>query len=69
MTAFFLRRLLQAVPIALLVTTLVFSLIHLIPGDPVEMMLGESAQRGQVEQLRQELGLDRPLLLQYVDYL
>lgn len=69
MTAFLLRRLLQAVPIALLVTTLVFSLIHLIPGDPVEMMLGETAQRGQVEELRQELGLDRPLPLQYASYL
>ena len=69
MTAFLLRRLLQAAPIALLVTTLVFSLIHLIPGDPVEMMLGETAQRGQVEQLRKELGLDRPLLVQYGGYM
>ena len=69
MTAFFFRRVLQVIPIALLVTTLVFSLIHLIPGDPVEMMLGEGAQRGQVEQLREELGLDRPLSVQYVSYL
>ena len=69
MTAFLFRRVLQVIPIALLVTTLVFSLIHLIPGDPVEMMLGEGAQRGQVEQLREELGLDRPLSVQYVSYL
>ena len=69
MTAYLLRRLAQAVPIALLVSTLVFSLIHLIPGDPVEMMLGEGAQRSDVQRLRTELGLDRPLGVQYVDYM
>jgi peptide/nickel transport system permease protein len=66
---FLLRRLSQAVPIALLVSTLVFSLIHLIPGDPVEMMLGEGAQRAEVEGLRAELGLDRPLSRQYWSFL
>ena len=69
MTAFLLRRLAQTVPIALLVATLVFSLIHLIPGDPVEMMLGEGAQRSQVEELRHDLGLDRPLATQYMSFL
>ena len=69
MTAFLLRRLAQTVPIALLVATLVFSLIHLIPGDPVEMMLGEGAQRSQVEELRHDLGLDRPLATQYLSFL
>lgn len=69
MTAYLWRRLAQVVPLALLVATLVFSLIHLIPGDPVEMMLGEGAQRTDVEALRRDLGLDRPLLRQYVDYL
>lgn len=51
------------------VATLVFLLIHLIPGDPVEMMLGESAQSADREALRTALGLDRPLPAQYVDYL
>lgn len=69
MTAFLLRRLGQTLPIALLVATLVFSLIHLIPGDPVEMMLGEGAQRSEVDELRRELGLDRPLMAQYVSFL
>ncbi len=69
MTAYLLRRLAQVVPLALLVATLVFSLLHLIPGDPVEMMLGEGAQRSDVETLRRELGLDRPLARQYVEYL
>jgi peptide/nickel transport system permease protein len=69
MTTYLLRRLLQIVPLVVLVATLVFSLIHLIPGDPVEMMLGEGAQRGDVERLRSDLGLDRPLLEQYLSYL
>lgn len=69
MIGFLLRRLAQTVPIALLVATLVFSLIHLIPGDPVEMMLGEGAQRTQVDELRRELGLDRPLTTQYMSFL
>ena len=69
MTAYLLRRLAQTIPLALLVATLVFSLIHLIPGDPVEMMLGERAQRADVESLRHELGLDRPLRVQYLGFL
>ena len=69
MTAYLLRRLAQMVPLVLLVATLVFSLIHLTPGDPVEMMLGENAQRGDVERLRAELGLDRPLGEQFLAYL
>jgi peptide/nickel transport system permease protein len=56
-------------PTALLAATLVFALIHLIPGDPVEMMLGEGAQRTDVEALRRDLGLDRPLLVQYGAFL
>jgi peptide/nickel transport system permease protein len=69
MSYYILRRLAQIVPLTLLVATLVFSPIHLIPGDPVEMMLGEGAQRGDVEALRAHLGLDRPLLEQYGSYL
>ncbi len=69
MTAYLLRRLAQIVPLVLLVATLVFSLIHLIPGDPVEMMLGEGAQRGDLERLRSDLGLDRPLGEQYLSFL
>lgn len=63
-----LRRLLLAVPTTLAVATLVFSLIHLIPGDPVLIMLGEGAQPTDVEQLRSRLGLDRPLAEQYARF-
>ena len=69
MLSYVLRRLGQIVPIALLVATLVFSLIHMIPGDPVEMMLGDGAQRAEVEELRAKLGLDRPLGQQYLEFL
>ena len=55
-------------PALWLVLTLVFLLIHLVPGDPVEQMLGEGAARGQVEQLRHALGLDQPLHVQYGHY-
>ncbi len=69
MTAYLLRRLVFVVLIGLLVATLVFSLVHLIPGDPVEIMLGESAQRSDVEELRRDLGLDRSLGRQYLDFM
>ena len=69
MIGYLLRRLAQMLPTALLAATLVFSLIHLIPGDPVEMMLGEGAQRTDVAALRHDLGLDRPLLVQYGAFL
>ncbi|MGD8266488.1 MAG: ABC transporter permease [Chromatiales bacterium] len=51
------------------VVSLVFFLIHLIPGDPVEYILGDSARPADREALRSELGLDRPLPVQYADYL
>lgn len=51
------------------VLTLVFLLIHIVPGDPVEPMLGEAAAPGKVAQLRHALGLDLPLDVQYGHYL
>lgn len=51
------------------VCTLVFLLIHLVPGDPVEVMLGEGASAADREALRSALGLDRPLSHQYLAYL
>jgi len=68
MLRFTVRRLAQTVPLALLVCALVFSLIHLIPGDPIEIMLGDGARPAEVEALRHDLGLDRPLGRQFVDY-
>ena len=69
MRSFLLRRLLLTFPVLLGVVTLVFSFIHLVPGDPVQIMLGEGAQAADVEQLRHRLGLDQPVLIQYGRYL
>ena len=63
------RRMLLTVPVLLGVATLVFSLIHLIPGDPVQSMLGEGASPESVNELRTRLGLDRPLYVQYLSFL
>jgi peptide/nickel transport system permease protein len=63
------RRMIVTVPLLLGVATAIFSLIHLIPGDPVEVMLGPGAGPGDVADLRHRLGLDRPLLLQYAGFL
>jgi ABC-type dipeptide/oligopeptide/nickel transport system permease component len=63
------RRLLLTVPVLLGVATLVFSLIHLVPGDPVQAMLGEAASPEDVAAMREQLGLDRPLALQYAAFL
>jgi peptide/nickel transport system permease protein len=68
MRALALRRLLLAVPTLLGATTLVFAFLHLVPGDPVEIMLGEAAAPADVAALRHALGLDRPLALQYVGF-
>ena len=65
MLRLFLRRVLLTIPVLIGVATLVFSLVHLVPGDPVQAMLGESASPQDVAQLRHTLGLDRPLLIQY----
>jgi len=50
------------------VTLMVFLLIHLVPGDPIEVMLGESATPVDRELLRQSLGLDKPIFTQFIDY-
>lgn len=59
----------MTIPVILGVATLVFSLIHLVPGDPAQSMLGESAAPADVNELRARLGLDRPVVTQYVEYL
>ncbi len=69
MHRYLIRRLLLTIPVLLGVATLVFSLIHFIPGDPAQAMLGEGAAPEDVAQLRERLGLNRPLLVQYGSFL
>ncbi|MEE8233555.1 MAG: nickel ABC transporter permease [Gammaproteobacteria bacterium] len=61
-------RLFGALLVAVGVTTIVFMLIHVVPGDPVEVMLGESAQVADKEALRETLGLNLPLSTQWLNY-
>ena len=64
-----LYRLLLVLPAVWMIITIVFLLIHIVPGDPVEQMLGPDAQGSDIVQLRHDLGLDLPLAVQYGHYL
>ena len=62
------RRLIQSLPVLIAITLIAFSIIHLIPGDPVRVMLGSRATDEAVTTLRHQLGLDKPLHTQYIDF-
>ncbi|HLW60509.1 MAG TPA: ABC transporter permease [bacterium] len=63
------RRLLEAIPLILIVATFVFVLARIIPGDPVALILGDEATSADVARVRAQLGLDRPLVVQYALWL
>lgn len=69
MTQYILRRLLAIIPVLFGISVLVFGLVHLIPGDVAQILLGTQATDQQIETLRRTFGLDRPLPVQYVDWL
>ncbi|HVH63616.1 MAG TPA: ABC transporter permease [Candidatus Dormibacteraeota bacterium] len=69
MTTYVLRRLLLMIPVAFLVTVGVFMLIHLTPGDPALIMLGEDRSPAAIAAIHQQLGLDKPLYVQYAIWL
>jgi ABC-type dipeptide/oligopeptide/nickel transport system permease component len=69
MTRYLVRRLVLTIPVLLGAATLVFALIHMVPGDPAQAMLGEGASAEEIARLRTSLGLDRPLLTQYGAFL
>lgn len=62
-------RLVAVLPLLLIATAITFSLIFLIPGDPAHRIAGESATPEQVESVRQQLGLDQPVVVQYMHFL
>jgi ABC-type dipeptide/oligopeptide/nickel transport system permease component len=64
-----LKRILITLPAIWLILTMVFLLVHIVPGDPVQQMLGEDARVEDVTQLRHALGLDQPILTQYAHYM
>ena len=68
--SFFLRRIAQTIPLLLVVSIVVFALIHAAPGGPLSLYLENPNVRPQdIERLRRELGLDRPLVEQYLAWL
>src|SRR3990167_10013307 len=68
MRDYIVRRLLLLIPVGIGVVTLVFLLVHFITGDPVDLMLGDQAVATEKEILRHQMGLDKPLVTQYWDY-
>ena len=66
---FLFRRLLLTLPILFIVSVICFSMINLIPGDPATVILGPEASEQAKEQMRERLGLNRPIVVQYVDWL
>jgi ABC-type dipeptide/oligopeptide/nickel transport system permease component len=69
MVAYGMRRLLATVPVVLIVTLIVFSLIHLAPGDPLTLLLSEEANEATIAAAREKWGLDQPIYIQYLNYL
>ena len=69
MARYIAKRILYMIPVLLGVTLLVFFIMHLAPGNVAGMILGENATPEQIAALEHEMGLDRPLLVQYFDYL
>jgi ABC-type dipeptide/oligopeptide/nickel transport system permease component len=69
MFRYFIRRVLLAIPILLLVYTLVFVVVRIIPGDPAEAALGDYASKEAVEALRERMGLNDPIPVQYITFL
>ncbi|MGK5510303.1 nickel ABC transporter permease [Brevibacillus formosus] len=68
MKQYIVKRLLSGIIVLFGLSVFTFLLIHLIPGDPVRIMLGQRATVEQIESLRGELGLNKPLVVQYLDY-
>src|SRR5688500_17494089 len=66
MTAYILRRLVLLVPVLIVVGVVVFGLVHLTPGDPAAVILGDQATPENIARLRDQLGLDDPLPIQFV---
>jgi len=62
-------RVIMIIPTLLILLTTVFFLMHVIPGDPVRIMFGEEMPEDAIEEMRHQLGLDRPIYIQYVNYM
>lgn len=68
MRNYIIRRILQIIPVLFIASVITFSLIHLVPGCPATMMLGDDATPQAIDNLRRSMGLDRPVPIQYLDW-
>jgi peptide/nickel transport system permease protein len=68
MLVFIIRRILQMIPVLLGVTLVVFFIMQLVPGDPAVLLAGEGATQEKIAEVRHQLGLDKPLIIQYLNY-
>ena len=68
MLLFAVKRLVLSVPVFVAITLIAFSIIHLVPGDPARVMLGSRATDEAVANLRTQMGLDQPIVSQYLDF-
>lgn len=67
--AYLLKRVIEIIPVLLVVTIVVFGVLHLTPGDPARLMLGDVATEADVDRLRESLGLEQPFYAQYLSFL
>ena len=63
------KRILQMIPVVLLVATLIFGILYLVPGDPAQIMLGSTASEYELAEMREQLGLNRPFIVQLGEFL
>src|SRR5919202_6886465 len=69
MTTYIAQRLVHAIPVLVGISVLSFLLLHLVPGDPVQIFAGDKPLTPErAQELRHQYGLDRPLVVQYLDY-
>jgi ABC-type dipeptide/oligopeptide/nickel transport system permease component len=68
MVSYILRRIVMLIPVLFGVTLVSFSLLHLVPGDPAEVLGGQEASKADIDRIRKEYGLDQPLVVQYVHF-
>lgn len=69
MLNYIIRRIFSLIPVLFGMTLVVFAIIHAIPGNPAQVILGQRATKEAIETLTKELGLDRPFFIQYIDYI
>lgn len=69
MSRYFVRRILETIPLMLIISIFVFMFIHLIPGDPARTIAGLDAEESEVQAIREQYDLDKPLVVQYFNYM